>query len=110
MPTDEWEFSHFFFIIIIEPFPKVVPQKNNDAPGDTITTFTSNNISGLSLNLRTRRYDSGTVGTMDSGSLASQEPKIVSGSAVHSRAGGVILTSLMAKSTENRSRWGNYHN
>ena len=65
--------EHFQSRMRIFTKTKVAPQKDNDTPGDTITTFTSNNISGLSLNLRTRRYDSGTVGTMDSGSISSQD-------------------------------------
>ena len=65
--------EHFQSRMRIFTKTRVVPHKDDDAPGDTITTLTSNNISELSLNLRTRRYESGTVGTMNSGIVTFQD-------------------------------------
>ena len=65
--------EHFQSRMRIFTKTRVVPHKDDDAPGDTITTLTSNNISELSLNLRSSIYDSGTVGTMNSGIMTFQD-------------------------------------
>ena len=65
--------EHFQSRMRIFTRTKVAPRKDNDTPGDTIITFTPNNISELGLNHKARRYGSGTVGHLDSGILASED-------------------------------------
>ena len=57
--------EHFQSRMRIFTKTRVVPHKDDDAPGDTITTLTSNNISELSLNLRT--MNSGIMTFQDGG-------------------------------------------
>ena len=80
--------EHFQSRMRIFTKTRVVPHKDDDAPGDTITTLTSNNISELSLNFRSRRYDSGTVGTRNSGIMTSQDSQWQCG---HLSGGGCNL-------------------